>query len=170
MENKYSRPANLNDGIVFRIVEVIDNWAKPRLTWGLLVSTIQEVGLPGYTRQTLEKNIRIKNAYLSMKSNLRGEGPSTLRSKSKAGLAQNVTGLKSTISRLELENNILKERFLCWLSNAIDFGMTVEMLEQPLPRIQRGQTDCKPLANGKVHVIHKEKVPHTRRVRKPPSL
>lgn len=136
------RSTNLSEKIITQIVELLDNWNKPKLTWELLVLALKDSAMPEYTRQALERQPRIKSAYLSMKGILRREDLAVRRpaSLSKPTDDSRIRSLKAKIARLEQENTNLKERFLCWLNNAVDFGMTVEMLENPLPRIERGQT------------------------------
>lgn len=137
------RSANLSEKIVAEIVELLDSWTNPKLTWTLLQSALKDSAMPEYTRQALERQPRIKSAYLSMKGILRREDMAGRRqaSLSRPRDDSHIRALNAKIARLEQENSNLQERFLCWLNNAVDFGMTVEMLENPLPRIERGQTN-----------------------------
>ena len=48
--------------------------------------------------------------------------------------------LEAENQRLEAENQRLLEQFVTWAYNAHTRGITKEFLNQPLPRVNRGQT------------------------------
>jgi hypothetical protein len=46
-----SRAPNLNDQTIERIVEILDGWSTPKLTWELLIEQILLRHRTAYTRQ-----------------------------------------------------------------------------------------------------------------------
>jgi hypothetical protein len=49
-----SRAPNLNDQTIERIVEILDGWSTPKLTWELLIEQILLRHRTAYTRQTTQ--------------------------------------------------------------------------------------------------------------------
>ena len=64
-----SRAKNLSDSDVAKIVEVLDGWSG-RLSWELLIDAIEKRMFSRYTRQTLFKHGRIKDAFSLRKTSL----------------------------------------------------------------------------------------------------
>lgn len=136
------RSKNLDDQLIRGIVEILDGWSDD-LTWERLVEAIDRRIGQRYTRQTLHKHERIKQAFTLRKAALGCE----------RGKARKVTDpvLQLTLDRLariEAENERLKrenatllEQFVRWTYNAGLKGLTLDFLNQPLPAIHRGQTD-----------------------------
>jgi hypothetical protein len=136
------RSKNLDDQLIRQIVEILDGWSDD-LTWEGLVEAIDRRIGQRYTRQTLHKHERIKQAFMLRKAALGSE----------RGKARKVTDpvLQLTLDRLariEAENERLKrenanllEQFVRWTYNAGLKGLTLDLLNQPLPAIHRGQTD-----------------------------
>jgi hypothetical protein len=140
------RSANIDEDTIRRVISVLDNWTKPKLTWDALTDELSLSGLPDYTRQALERQPLIKSAYSSMKISLRAENGgmrSTTRARD-SDLCSKIRSLERKIQRLEKENSNLLERFLRWLHNANNSGLSIEQLELPLPEIERGL----PLSKG----------------------
>ncbi|MFW2084076.1 hypothetical protein [Acinetobacter baumannii] len=125
------------------IVELLDYWdIEQKLTWDKLCKAI-EVELnfrPAPTRQTLQKYVRIKNAYNSFK-----KSPSTLRVRSSQKeklpaslkIAQSkIESLEVKIKRLEQENSQLLQQFVIWQYNAHKYGITMDKLNESLAKKQ----------------------------------
>jgi hypothetical protein len=141
------RSANIDEDMVKRVVSILENWDKPKLTWDSLTEELSRNAMPEYTRQALERQPFIKSAYASMKKVLRAESFNT-RTPSRSTSSDHflkIRALERKIERVEIENANLVERFLRWLHNANNFGLSVEQLERPLPTINRGGT---PLNQG----------------------
>jgi predicted nuclease with TOPRIM domain len=135
------RGSNLNEKIIEDIVEVIDEWSSQKLTWDLLIEAINQAGLPLYTRQALERRPRIKLAYLARKEALRAK-PGQKNEAQPNTDADNaeIEKLKAKVKRLELENNHLHEVFKRWLYNATNAGVSTDVLDRPMPDIDRNPT------------------------------
>lgn len=136
------RSKNLDDQLIQQIVEILDGWSDD-LTWEGLVEAIDRRIGQRYTRQTLHKHERIKQAFTLRKAALVRE-----RDK-KRKVADPVLQLTlDRLARIEAENERLKrenatllEQFVRWTYNAGLKGLTLDLLNQPLPAIHRGQTD-----------------------------
>ncbi|MNV77365.1 hypothetical protein D3C71_1707770 [compost metagenome] len=136
------RSKNLDDQLILQIVEILDGWSDD-LTWEGLVEVVDRRIGQRYTRQALHKHERIKQAFTLRKVALGSE----------RGKVRKVTDpvLQLTLDRLariEAENERLKrenanllEQFVRWTYNAGLKGLTLDLLNQPLPAIHRGQTD-----------------------------
>ena len=127
---------HLTDKDIERIVEFLDEWDLTiRLTWSKLCLAVNEsLGL-NYTRQTLQKYSRIKEAYKSVKEHSSGKVsrkrkvlPSSL-----AAAASKIEKLERENQRLKRENDRLLEQFLVWQYNAHVHGLKQDQLNQPLP-------------------------------------
>ena len=135
----------LTDRDIEEICKIIDGWPdNVKLTWDALLRDIDQRLYMSWSRQSLDRYARIKNAFSLKKRNLR-RGPITtndtnpMRADVRAAL-QRASRLQSENERLNLENNQLLEQFLRWQVNAEARGITVEILNQPLHAIDRGRT------------------------------
>ena len=138
-----SRAKNIDDGTIELIVSALDGWSG-KLTWELLADTIEKRTRVRYTRQALDKHVRIKTAFQLTKERLSG-APRVARKRrlSEAetdALAQRCERLLAENERLGRENNRLLEQFQTWLYNAHLKGLTREYLNAPLPSVDRERT------------------------------
>ena len=142
LEHGFSKMAqHLSDQDIENIVEVLDYWPlDEKLTWERLCKAIEEQLelVPAPTRQTLQKYARIKNAYdLGKKSPTARLKISQKEQKLPASLkiAQaKIEVMETKIARLEKENSLLLEQFVVWQYNAYKYGITIEKLNEPLPK------------------------------------
>ena len=132
---------HLTDKDIENIVELLDYWPlDEKLTWELLCKAI-EVQLefvPAPTRQTLQKYVRIKNAYdqckkpskaANIKSNQTQKLPASLK------IAQTkIEALEAKNARLEKENAMLLEQFVVWQYNAHKYGLSIAKLNEPMSK------------------------------------
>lgn len=132
---------HLTDKDIENIVELLDYWPlDEKLTWEMLCKAI-EVQLelvPAPTRQTLQKYVRIKNAYdqskkpskiASIKRNQTQKLPASLK------IAQTkIEALEAKNARLEKENAMLLEQFVAWQYNAHKYGLSIEKLNEPMSK------------------------------------
>lgn len=132
---------HLTDKDIENIVELLDYWPlDEKLTWELLCKAI-EVQLefvPAPTRQTLQKYVRIKNAYdqckkpskaANIKSNQTQKLPASLK------IAQTkIEALEAKNARLEKENAMLLEQFVVWQYNAHKYGLSITKLNEPMSK------------------------------------
>lgn len=132
---------HLTDQDIENIVELLDYWSlEEKLTWEKLCKTI-EVQLefvPAPTRQTLQKYIRIKNAFdLGKKSPAARLKLSKIKDKVPASLkiAQaRIDALEAKNTRLEKENTMLLEQFVVWQYNAHKYGVSIDQLNEPMSK------------------------------------
>ncbi|WP_213385328.1 hypothetical protein [Acinetobacter pittii] len=130
---------HLTDQDIENIVELLDYWPlDEKLTWELLCTAIeQQLELvPAPTRQTLQKFVRIKNAYdqckkpsktAQAKINQRQKLPASLK------IAQTkIDALEAKNRRLEKENALLLEQFVVWQYNAYKYGVSIDKLNEPI--------------------------------------
>ncbi|MFJ3263645.1 hypothetical protein ACIPK7_25630 [Pseudomonas sp. NPDC086581] len=133
------RSKNLDDGTVLRIVEIIDLWPHPKLTWNDLIHEVFLSLRIKYTRQALNNHARITEAYKYRKCNL----PSTESQKADTPEQARIHNLEEEIARLRRENNSLLEQFNRWVYNGhlkqLDEFMD-ESMNDPLPPLSRNPT------------------------------
>ncbi|QOY55169.1 hypothetical protein HUE87_02710 [Candidatus Sulfurimonas marisnigri] len=138
--SKHTRSENLTDELIEKIVKILDGWSG-KLTWDKLIDEIEFRTKNKYTRQTLGKHQRIKDAY-----NLTKDRVSTTikelpnMSAEVAALIQKVKRLEAENDRLNFENEALLAQFARWAYNAHSKGVTKEMLDKPLTPVDRGKT------------------------------
>lgn len=121
-------------------VQLIDAW-EGKITWESLCEEGKK--LVGFrpTRQTLNAHKKIKAAYLSRKEKLKAGFTPSKRPASLAIAEQRIHRLESTNIRLEKENERLLIQFVRWQYNAYKHGMSKEMLDAPLPPIDRDSSE-----------------------------
>lgn len=133
------RSKNLDDETILRIVEILDSWPHPKLTWNDLIHEIFLSLRIKYTRQALSNHARITEAYKYRKSNL----SSTESQKPDTPEKARIHLLEEEISRLRRENNSLLEQFNRWVYNGhlkqLDAFMD-ESMNNPLPPLSRSPT------------------------------
>ncbi|EPC4055531.1 hypothetical protein ACRZPB_003888 [Vibrio parahaemolyticus] len=128
---------HLTDEDIRDICRVLDGWpTDTKLTWERLVAAVEhDLGFKT-TRQTLQKPLRIKNAFKEVKSLISGSskvGSSRTLPPSLKVAADRLVQQERTIKRLEEENRQLLEQFQVWLYNAYRYGVTIEQLNEALP-------------------------------------
>lgn len=137
-----SRAKNLSGSDVAKIVEVLDGWSG-RLSWELLIDAIEKRLFSRYTRQTLFKHGRIKDAFSLRKASLAlsADKPSKSASSPEMQVAMDrIERLTAENERLTAENDRLLEQFVRWTYNAGNRNLDQSYLDQPLPRVDREQT------------------------------
>ena len=135
---KQQRARNLDDAGIKDIVEILDGWSE-KLTWDLLIETINFRTHNNYTRQALHKHERIKNAFELCKVRL-ADGDVAIRNVRSPELQkalERIARLEAENKRLESENNQLLEQFVRWAYNAYTRGFDSQFLNQPLPPVNR---------------------------------
>jgi hypothetical protein len=141
------RERNLSDGSIEKIVRIIDGWSGP-LSWASLTEALYERLHLRYTRQTLHKHERIRQAFAGKKkglSNRDGTKPRTPRGSIGLQKAhERISRLESEIERLRAESQRLLDQFARWAFSAYQHGISVDELNAALPPISRGQTIAMP--------------------------
>ncbi|WP_101744959.1 hypothetical protein [Endozoicomonas acroporae] len=101
---------------------------NPKLTWAMIAEAT------GYTRAALSRHEEIKKAYDLAKSDKRtiisdGEQVEELKAKN-AKLRAEVVKMKTILE--EYDN-----KYIRWLTNAINAGLSEELLNRPIPKTMK---------------------------------
>ena len=121
----------LSDADIKKAVSILDGWSQ-KLTWDHYLSVLAvEIG-HRYTKAAMLRHDRIKEAWNAAKDRSRssegGHGSSAL-----ALANQRIRKLENRVARLERENNELLEQFVRWANNAVQYDVTIDKLDKPLP-------------------------------------
>ncbi len=134
------RAPNLTDGSIAAIVGLLDGWSGD-LTWELLAAKVKSRTGSTYTRQTLYKHERIRNAFVSRKASARRSSDrKSAGSLELVSALDRISRLEAECARLNAENHKLLEQFVVWAYNAHVRGLDFESLNRPLLVVNRDQT------------------------------
>tara|TARA_R110001583_G_C5663015_1_gene409841 strand:+ start:5314 stop:5718 length:405 start_codon:yes stop_codon:yes gene_type:complete len=126
---------HLTDQDISNVVEILDDWpTDSKLSWERLVEAVDHELKFTTTRQTLQKQKRIKTTFNEVKNIV--SGSKSVKAKIPPSLkvaAERLERQERTIARLERENQKFLEQFHVWLYNAHRFGINIEQLSEPLP-------------------------------------
>jgi uncharacterized protein (UPF0335 family) len=139
------RAPDLTDERIQVVLDHIDGW-QGKLTWDLLLDAVEKAIGVRYSRFTFADYPTIANAFALKKQALRGAweaDPGAPRDKKVQAALGQVERYKAKIERLEKENELLLEQFVTWAHNAERKGVTMEMLNEPLPLPQRDRSKVK---------------------------
>ncbi|MCU8010054.1 hypothetical protein L5M11_21420 [Shewanella sp. SM87] len=132
---------HLTDKDIADVVEILDEWpVDAKLSWDRLVEAVEHDLKFQTTRQTLQKQVRIKSAFGEVKAIVSGRTtnkdkislPPSLRIAS-----ERLEKKDREITRLKRENQQLLEQFHVWLYNASRMNVRIEELNTPLPEKYR---------------------------------
>ncbi|MEN3277565.1 MAG: hypothetical protein V7631_3355 [Massilia sp.] len=139
---KKNRAPDLTDERIATVIETLDTW-KGKLTWELLLDAVEKSAGHRYSRFTFAEYPEIANAFSLRKDALRGTLPRARGEprdeRLRAALAQ-VERYQAKLERLEAENQLLTEQFVTWAINAERNGVTLHMLNAPLPKPDRARS------------------------------
>lgn len=139
---KKARAPDMTPKLIQVVLETLDGW-KGKLTWDLLLAAVEKATGITYSRFTLAEYPEVANAFSLKKEALRGvrkSEPATPRDERVRAALEQVTRLQATVERLRQENMLLKEQFVTWALNAERKGVTISMLNAPLPMPERART------------------------------
>lgn len=146
MRNRSARGKNLSDDDILWIVRMLDGWSE-KLTWSELVDAVEKRTKIHYCRQALSRHARIQSAFEVRKKALKNERPKhtsklpeELTSLEVAKLVERLARASAENDRLRFENDQLLEQFVVWAYNAHTKNLSKELLNRPLPRIDREAT------------------------------
>jgi hypothetical protein len=143
---KHRRSRNLDDDAISEIVCIIDGCTGP-LSWNILIEAIDELTRVRYTRQALNNHARIKLAFSLRRESHKATGvPKRVNTATPelAALLQVNARREVEIDRLKVENSRLLEQFVRWSYNANNRGVGEEVLNRPLPTVDRGSSLRRP--------------------------
>ncbi len=123
------------------VINIIDGWSDEKITWDKICEASVELVGKKPTRQSLNSNKPIKEAYMAKKKSLKTQGirqplPANLKA-----AADRIRNLESKVNRLEEQNNQLLKQFVVWQYNSYKYGIKEHQLNEPLPRIDRDRTE-----------------------------
>ena len=124
------------------VLDILDGW-RGKLTWELLLAAVEASTGHRYSRFTSAEYPEIASAFSLRKETLRGTLPRTRAEprdeRVRAALAR-ADRYEAKASRLEAENQLLLEQFVTWAINAERRGVTLDMLNAPLPKPPRSRS------------------------------
>ncbi|MFC5510622.1 hypothetical protein ACFPOU_05745 [Massilia jejuensis] len=138
---KKSRAPDLTHEVLQQVLNALDGWQR-KLTWDLLLDEVEILTGHRYSRFTFADYPEIANAFSFKKDILRGTLPRTSSEPKDERLRvalEQVSRLQAKAERLQAENNLLSEQFVTWAINAERKGITMSMLNAPLPKPNRDQ-------------------------------
>ena len=128
---------HLTQADVEAILSIIYAWKDEKLTWVRICKASEPVIGKNPTRQFLNANKLIKEAYSSKKSTLKIHRPVTPKPSSITMAADRIARLQSEIESLKRKNSALLEQFVIWQYNAYKYGMKEHQLNESLPQLDR---------------------------------
>lgn len=138
-----ARERNLDDEVVAGIVQVLDGWSG-KLSWEALIEAVEKRAGLRYTRQALHRHERVRVAFTVRKKALSGQSHELEHVAATPELQMaldRIARLEGENQRLEAENSNLLEQFARWAYNAQTRNLTKEFLNNPLPTVDREQSD-----------------------------
>ncbi len=128
---------HLTQDDVKEVINLLNKWHY-KLTWDLLVKACDEkLGLQT-TRQALNRQRAVTEAFGLTKERLKVKGGHYARPNSINEAHKRIEGLASEADALRNANEFLIEKFARWQFNALARGMTMEELDRPLPQQDLG--------------------------------
>ena len=123
------------------ILNIIHAFDGAKLTWEGICEASEEVVGKRPTRQSLNSNQQIKEAYKVRKASLKQTGPVNPRPSNLSAAASRIIRLQNEVETLRKKNEALLEQFVIWQYNAYKYGLKEEQLNESLPRIDRERTE-----------------------------
>ncbi|MFF7394880.1 hypothetical protein ACFZAI_00360 [Achromobacter sp. NPDC008082] len=139
---KKVRAPDLTPELIAQVLEMLDTW-KGKLTWDLLLTAFETSCGHRYSRFTFAEYDEIAIAFSVRKEALRGNfshsrgTPRDERIRAALAQAERAT---AKAKRLQVENDLLIEQFVTWAINAERRGVTLDMLNAPLPKPERDRS------------------------------
>ncbi|AHI63880.1 hypothetical protein [Burkholderia thailandensis] len=139
---KKTRAPDLTEERIREVIDILDGWTG-KLTWDALLDAVEMAIGIRYSRFTFADYPEIANAFSFKKDALRGKKPgvrSEPRDERVRAALEQAQRYKDKAKRLEQENQLLLEQFVTWATNAERKGVTMAMLNAPLPKPRRDRT------------------------------
>lgn len=139
---KKSRAPDLTQEHIATVLDTLDTW-RGKLTWDLLLDKLEAVWGYRYSRFTLASYVKVVDAFAHRKDALRGTLPvsrGTPTDERVRAAVEQAERFNAKAERIEAENNRLLEQFVTWAQNAESNGVTMDMLNKPLPKPDRDRS------------------------------
>lgn len=139
---KKRRAPDLTPDIISQVLQLLDGW-KNRLSWDLLLKALEQQTGVLYSRFTLYAYSDVARAFKARKealSNVSPTQPSTPRDERVRAALEQAERAVAKAARLKAENDQLIEQFVTWAINAERKGVTMDMLNAPLPKPNRDRS------------------------------
>lgn len=137
-----SRAPDLTEERIQVVLDTLDGWTG-KLTWDLLIAAVAKATGITYSRFTFAEYPQIANAFGLKKAGVRAAEkgkPATPRDERVRAALEQAQRYRDKADRLEMENQLLLEQFVTWATNAERKGVTVAMLNAPLPKPPRDRS------------------------------
>lgn len=125
---------HLTDNDIKNIISLLDGWGSDnKLTWDNLCELAFKRHNIRTTRQTIQKPLRVKDAYKDKKEELKF---GVIKPKVPASLniaANRINKLENENERLKKEQSNLLAQFVVWQYNAYANGISVDELNRAIP-------------------------------------
>ncbi len=149
------RAPNLNDQSIEKIVQILDGWSLPKLSWELFIQQIALRMRTVYTRQALHNQVRIREAFVDRKKQLTvcDKKKNQACSPELEQALQRIERLEAENQRLNRENGNLLEQFNRWVYNGYTKQMDRRMrdfMNQPLPPVHREPSKIRGIAGTEI--------------------
>ena len=120
-----------------RIIELIEEWSEPKLTWPLLVDACKEKLDISRARQSLMNLPAVDLAMKNRKAALKAKKlkPGWIADLQTAN--ERIEELKATNQKLLAAVRDMHSRFLIWQANADMHGLTQAMLDRPVSQLKK---------------------------------
>lgn len=132
---------HLTKSDISAIINIIQGWDDKKLTWDDICESASKIVGKKPTRQSLNSNDLIKEAYEVKKSGLKIHGPRNATPSSLKVAGVRIAKQQSEIDSLKAKNSALLEQFVKWQYNTYKYGIKEHQLNESLPRIDRERTD-----------------------------
>ncbi|MHB1693798.1 MAG: hypothetical protein ACYCUW_07965, partial [bacterium] len=119
------------------ITNIILGWKDDKLSWDRICVSAEKIIGKIPTRQSLNANNKIKEAYLARKAGIKEKDDQTPKPSNLRTASDRITRLQNENDMLRKKNNALLEQFVVWQYNAHKYSIKERQLNEPLPRIDR---------------------------------
>lgn len=123
------------------IVNLILGWGEEKLSWEAVCEASEPLVGKKPTRQSLNNNQSIRDAFTARKSGIRQLGIHKPKPSNLNVAADRISHLRAENDMLKKKNAALLEQFVRWQYNAYKYGMTEAKLNEPMPTIDRETTE-----------------------------
>ncbi len=141
MEKMMSKKLTKKDKVL--IINTIIGWSEPGITWEELCKECSTFLDHKPSRQSLSYHKDVNEAFRSKKDGIKNNQNNFKKPSSLAIASQRIFNLESKNRLLEEENRNLKQQFVLWQYNAYKHNINKNILDEPLPPVDRGRSDRK---------------------------